>query len=315
MSEMSALKSIWAGRTLLAAGVVVLGLAMSTGQLTAASPAGAADQAAVNAALVAQTRTTQTVLYADSSPEVFARAAAARDAFGFPVGAQRVGRRIHDGVQKSDYDEVSEVDSAGHAIAMTQFDTTGRLQAAIRFDKPSSSVAGMTPDGAVKSARRGMTAYGVQLGTQTRTDVDAASGGWNLHWDRSEGGFPVRGDETQVHVWQDGRIQSVARVEHQLAAAPARRLSQADAQTAVARQMDAWFAGKDAGYAAQGLDLQWVAPNAAFDPSKVGAAAGPYRLAWVANVKPSGPAADSIRLITLYVDAGDGTILGGDVVE
>ena len=312
---MSTFKSIGTSRTLLAAGVAVLGLAMSTGQLTAAGGAGTGDQSVLDAAMAGQTGTTQTVLYADSSPDVFARAASARDAFGFPVGAQRVGRRVHDGPQKSDYDEVSEVDSAGQVVAMTQFDSNGRLLTAVRFDKPSSSTANVTQDGAAKSARRGMTAYGVQLGTQTRTDVDAASGGWNLHWDRFEGGFPVRGDETAVHVWQDGRIQSVARVEHQLAAAPTRRLSQADAQTAVARQMDAWFAGKDAGYSAQGSDLQWVAPNAAFDPSKVSAAAGPYRLAWVANVKPSGPAADSIRLITLYVDAGDGTILGGDVVE
>jgi hypothetical protein len=63
------------------------------------------------------------------------------------------------------------------------------------------------------------------------------------------------------------------------------------------------------------MDLEWVGPNAAFDPSKLDATPAPYRLAWVANVKPSGPVAQSVRLITLYIDAGDGTVLGGDVVE
>ena len=63
------------------------------------------------------------------------------------------------------------------------------------------------------------------------------------------------------------------------------------------------------------MDLEWVGPNAAFDPAAVGEAAAPYRLAWVANVKPTGAASDVLRLVTLYVDAGDGSIIGGDVVE
>ena len=74
-------------------------------------------------------------------------------------------------------------------------------------------------------------------------------------------------------------------------------------------------AGNVAFYAIQGMNLEWVGPNAAFDPAKVGATNEPYRLAWVANVQPSGSIADVVRLITLYVDAGDGTVIGGDVVE
>jgi hypothetical protein len=63
------------------------------------------------------------------------------------------------------------------------------------------------------------------------------------------------------------------------------------------------------------MELEWVGPNAAFDPAKMDLATEPYRLAWVANVKPSGRAADSLRLVTLYVDAADGSVIGGDVVE
>ena len=37
------------------------------------------------------------------------------------------------------------------------------------------------------------------------------------------------------------------------------------------------------------------------------------RLAWVVDV--SGGPSDSFTLLTVFVDAGDGTILGGDVVE
>jgi hypothetical protein len=92
-------------------------------------------------------------------------------------------------------------------------------------------------------------------------------------------------------------------------------LSQADAKAAVTRQLDAWFAGRDTGYAIQNMDLEWVGPNAAFDPGNIGSTPAPYRLAWVADVTPSGAAAEVVRLITLYVDAGDGSVIGGDVVE
>jgi hypothetical protein len=107
----------------------------------------------------------------------------------------------------------------------------------------------------------------------------------------------------------------VASVQHDLAPAPVRKLDQAAATSTVSRQLDTWFAGKESAAGIQGMDLEWVAPNAAFDPSKLDAPPAPYRLAWVANVKPSGPASQSVRLITLYIDAGDGTVIGGDVVE
>ena len=79
--------------------------------------------------------------------------------------------------------------------------------------------------------------------------------------------------------------------------------------------VDQWFAGRNSGHTIQGMDLEWVEPNGAFDPARITDSAQPYRLAWVANVKPTGAAANYVWLMTLYVDAGDGSIIGGDVVE
>jgi hypothetical protein len=256
-----------------------------------------------------------TALYADSSPDVFARARAARDALGFPVGAKRSGRHVQDGGRKVAYDEVAEVDSADRPVALTQLDGSGRLLAAVRFDTPSTLAARSTQETAARAAQRGLTASGVPVSGQPRVDADSTSGDWNVHWDRTQDGFRVRGDETRVHVWPDGRIQSVASVQHDLAPAPARTVDQATATTTVSRQLDTWFAGKESAAGIQGMDLQWVEPNAAFDPNKLGRTPGPYRLAWVANFKPSGQASQSVSLIALYIDAGDGTVIGGDVVE
>ena len=82
-----------------------------------------------------------------------------------------------------------------------------------------------------------------------------------MHWDRMQDDVPVRGDETRVHVWQDGRIQSLARVEHPLAPAPMRRLGEAEAQQVVFRQVAKWSVGRDSSYAVGGIDLEWVGPT------------------------------------------------------
>jgi hypothetical protein len=316
MNAKSAAAQVNPTRTIAITAAVVLGLAVSAGQSIAATPpAGGADAPPVQAARAGQPVTTETVLYADSSPDVFARAGAVRDAFGFPAGVKRTGRHVYDGFQRSEYNEVSEVDGAGRSVSMIQLDGNGRVRAAIRFDPDTGVSFRTTSDEATRSAERGLTATGIRPGGRAITEANPSSGGWDVHWPRMEGGYAVRGDEIRVHVRHDGRIGSVAWVEHELAAAPARRLSQNEARQAVNRQMDAWFAGRGSAYAVQDMDLQWVEANAAFDPTRTEAASGPYRLAWVANVKPSGTAAEYVRLITLYVDAGDGTVIGGDVVE
>ena len=312
---MSAVSTSAKIKSSLAVGALVLSLAASTGQLTAASfTGGGNDESAVSAAVAAK-KTTETPIYADDKPEVFARAGAARDSLGFPKGATRTGRHVHDGNQNTDYDEVDEVDAGGHPVALTQHDSKGRLVTAVRFDMPAGLSTKVNGDQAATAARTRLVQAGLTPVGQARVDENPAANGWDIHWDRSEAGYRVRGDETAAHVWQDGRVQSVAHVEHDLAAAPANPLVRAKAQDAVARQFDSWFAGRNSGYTVQAMNLEWVGPNATFDTAKLGAAPAPYRLAWVADVKPSGSAAEVVRLITLYVDAGDGTVIGGDVVE
>jgi hypothetical protein len=305
-------------KAVLAVAVVVVGLAVTADRIVATSTGGSntvIGDGSVDGAKVGPPVVTATVINADDSPDVFRRAASARDAFGFPVGAKRTGKHVHDTYRPTDYDEVEEVDGTGQPLALTQFDPAGRLVSAVRFDRPSATSPKVDKDAATKSATRGLSASGVAVAGQYQADVNAVLGGWDVHWDRSQDGFNVRGDETRVHVWADGRIQSVANVEHPLAAAPAQRLGIDDAKKVVTGQFDRWFAGRGSGYAVQQMSLEWVGPNAAFDAAKLSAAPAPYRLAWVANVKPSGVAADYVSLVTLYVDAANGTVLGGDVVE
>jgi hypothetical protein len=314
---MKSRKSISATRSLLAAAAIVLGLAISSGSLTAASSplSVGPDLVGVDSAQVVGPVRNEAVITADDHPEVFVGADKARDAFGFPVGVKKVGRHVHDGFQNSDYDEVSEVGSKGQPLALIQFDGSGRLTAAVRLDINASPAVPIAGDAATKTAQRGLAASGLTVIGQARTDSNVVDGGWEVHWDRTAEGLAVRGDETRVHLWADGRIQTVARVEHQLAPAPARRLSQPEARNVVTKQLDQWSGKGVVRYAVTDMNLEWVGPNATFDASKLNTAPAPYRLSWVVNVKPTGEASDYVRLITLYVDAGDGTVIGGDVVE
>jgi hypothetical protein len=314
---MQSRKSIPATRSLLAAAAIILGLAVTSAGLTAAGPqlSVGPDQIGVDSAQVVGPAQKAVAITADDHPEVFTRADKTRDGFGFPVGVKKVGRHVHDASQNSDYDEVSEVGSNGQPLALTQFDGSGRLTTAVRFDAIASPKVRTTGDAATKAAQRGLALSGLTVMGQARTDSNAVDGGWDVQWARAAEGTTVRGDETRVHLWADGRIQTVARVEHQLAPAPTRRLSQPDARVIVDRQLDQWSGKGGVRYTVTDMALEWVGPNAAFDASKLNAAPTPYRLSWVVNVKPSAEAADYIRLITLYVDAGDGSVIGGDVVE
>ncbi len=307
-----------AAKTVLAVAVMVVGMAVTAGGMAATGTSGSdagTYVTGVDGPRVAPLVVTSTEINADDRPDVFRRAASARDALGFPVGSNRTGRHIRDNYRPTEYDEVEEVDRAGQALALTQFDPDGRLVSAVRFDRPSVSSQKVDGDAATKSAIRGVSASGLAVSGQYQAEVNSVLGGWDVHLDRSQDGFRVRGDETRVHVWPDGRVQSIAHVEHQLAPAPGQPLGIEDAKKLVTGQFDRWFAGRNSSYAVQQMNLEWVAPNAAFDPGKLSAAPAPYRLAWVANVKPSGAAADYVALVTVYVDATDGTILGGDVVE
>jgi hypothetical protein len=289
--------------------VVAISLVFSAGQLAAAPKAPVAIPGGGTATRL------ETALNADANAVLLAREARTRDALGFPVGAQRTGKHVRDGFVNAEYDEVAELDTAGNVKAITQFDPIGRLRDAVRLDLPPVGGTRVTRDRAAITAQQAATAAGLSVGTPTSIDADPATGGWTARWARTAGGVPVRGDETRAQIWPDGRIQSMSRAEHSLAAAPLQRIGAGTARDIATANLDSWFAGRPSAYTVQNVELQWVGANAAFDPVKVDAPEAPYRLAWVTQVKPAGEAANFVWLMSLFIDAGDGTLIGGDFVE
>lgn len=255
------------------------------------------------------------LLDAQSSPAVFAHASSTRDALGFPVGASRSGKHVQDGFEHAEYDEIDELDATGQPISMTQLDKSGRLISAVRFDEIAHPASRISRDAALQTARKGATSAGVTVTGTTYADVDQATDGWTVRWSRIQDGIAVRGDETRVQIRPDGCIQSLARTEHQLAAAPLRQIKADEARQRVANTADEWFTARGSSYTIDSMDLEWVGPNGAFDVTKPIDPQPVYSLARVANVKPSGDASKYLWLATVYIDAGNGGVIGGDFVE
>ena len=69
------------------------------------------------------------------------------------------------------------------------------------------------------------------------------------------------------------------------------------------------------GLVARRPELAWIAGNDAFGGSRADAPSETLRLAWVVRFDASGPLTERVRSVEIWIDAGDGSLLGGDVVE
>lgn len=299
---------------------VVCALALTAGPMAANSvvsalASGAPVQPAAPVAVTSDR--VERPITADDKPRVLNRAHAARAALEMPDGAQSKATHVKDLARTVEYDEVVEEDAAGQAVALTQVDGAGQLLAAVRLDRPGKVKAPLGRGDALKKAAAGASAAGVVVPDQGEAVENPGVGGWDVTWRRTRDGVPVRGDEVRVHLREDGVIGSVGQVNHQLAAAPGSKLSRAQAKAMAGERTKQWSSRAivNADFTVGDADLAWVGPNAAFDASKIGATEQPYRLSWVVTVTPTGEAAAYVRQVMLFLDAGDGSLIGGDVVE
>jgi hypothetical protein len=245
------------------------------------------------------------------------RAARAATVLGLPPAARRSVTHVVDRFGGGEYDEVTEFDSRGRPIALQRFDVRGTIAAAVRFGWQAGGDSRLATDGAVL-ARAGELAAGVGLdlgapGLITRRSVQT---GWTVAWTRTVDGARVLGDGIRVQVWPDGSFHSLSVAEHPLAAVPSWQVDRATAIRIATSHLDRWFAGPQRPQiSTTTAELVWTAPNDAFAPDRPDAPSSVYRLAWRVGASASGSLAGRIRALEIDIDAGDATLLGGDVLE
>ncbi len=243
---------------------------------------------------------------------------AARDgrALGLPAASKTSVEVVTDRFLSTTYTEVTAADPTAGPVAMTRYDADGRLLAAVRFGWHAGS-APVLGSPATAEAQAAALLRGVGLGRDRAAVVSrGAEDGWIAHWPRTVAGIPAMGDGVTVTMFADGTLHAIARSERPLAAAPATTLPEAEARRLAGDRLDGWLRAADRDQARiADLTLAWVAPNDAFAPAGPDAPAPVLRLAWVATVLTDGSLAERFRAMELYLDAGDGALLGGDLLR
>jgi hypothetical protein len=264
---------------------------------------------------VAGGRSTRPVAVASAQVDrTLSRAADLSKALGLS-GVTRRAERFDDRFEHRTYDDVVSSDASGRDVSIARFDTAGRVVMAIALGwQPGRGQAvGRDVAGARGVAIAG--AAGLAVGGVPVVTASAGAGGWSVSWPRSVGGVPVRGDGVRISLWTDGSFHALTRSERPLAAQPIRRIPAAGARKLAEAILDARFAGGARQLKATAPELVWVAPNDTWDPRRPDAPAATLRLAWVVRFEASGTLAERVRLIEYWIDAGNGKLIGGDLVE
>jgi len=279
-------------------------------------PGGPPPGSAADRFVAGQLSTTRTPVVGAEAKVLRERAATHRRAIGVSAAATVTVERVVDRFAGLTVDEVVDRDNRGRPLALQRFDPAGRLLAAVRF-------GGHNPKGTdVATAAR---AEGAALRLARALDLDPAGAArvrrgaaeeWIVEWPRVVDGIPVPGDGVFVRAWTDGSLHTAVRHERPLAEPPGRLIAVGQARRLAEARLAGWLDARNAGeWRIDGASLAWVAPNDTFEASGPDAPAATLRLAWVVRATTRGALAGSIRGLELYLDAGDGRLLGGDVVR
>ena len=252
----------------------------------------------------------------DKAAAALARAAQVRSRLALPEPVAARVERVIDRFDGTAYDEVTESDAAGRALRLHRFDARGRLVGAVAFGWQTAGGPRL-PNAAAARARGSRLATDLGLEAAGTPDVQQApdASGWTLSWPRSVDGVPVIGDGVRVDLWPDGRMHAIVRTERPLATRPATTLDEATARTRATATLGTIFGTRASQVSVATLGLGWVAPNSTFDPTGPDAPGATLRLAWIVEAHTSGDLADGLRAVKLYLDAGAGSLIGGDVLR
>ncbi len=263
-----------------------------------------------------QAATRSIPLPAAVAAQAMARSARAGAALGLPAAARRTVERLEDRPAHVTYDEVTDLDARGRPAAVLRYSPDGRLVAAVHLGwlvGRGLPLQGTTD--AIRVARTIARAVGIEPSGSPTARVRSANG-WAVSWTRTVDGVPVPGDGLRIQLWPDCSFHSLSTTEHALAAPPAPILSEGDARTVAVRYLDRWIPSKRrAEIGIVDAQLAWIAPNDTFDAARPDAPADVLRLAWVVRAGSQGGLAEGLRGLEIAIDAGDASLLGGDVLR
>ncbi len=233
---------------------------------------------------------------------------------GLARGAGRSLQRLQDRFENATYDEVTELDAKGQPTAILRYGANGAIHSAVALGWRGTK--GRAIGSSVAAARGKALAAAIGAsGGEPVVEPLLDGTGWRAWWPRTVDGVAVPGDGLRIDIWSDGSLHSLVRSERALGARPSQPIDDARAQALARDVLTKAYADRAGELSIEGSALAWVAPNDAFDPTLPDAPASTLRLARVVRVVATGSVAQQVERLEIYVDAGDGTVLGGDVLE
>jgi hypothetical protein len=298
-------------RARLVVAATVAGVAIGLGIPGGTAPGDAADRFVAGGPAVERAP-----IRPDRAAPVLAAASASRTQLGLPEPVSVDVEHVTDRLGGTTYDEVTERDGSGRTLHLQRFDERGRLVGAVSFGWQAAGGRRL-PDNAAARARATALATGLGLDVAGQPDVRAEPDdtGWTIAWPRMADGIPVPGDGIRIDLWPDGRVHAVVRTERPLAVRPARVIDEAAARARAAITLGDLFGSRSGQVAIAAAALGWIAPNDAFEPTAPDAPDATLRLAWVVEARTRGDLSDGLRAVKLFLDAGSGALLGGDVLR
>ena len=295
---------------------VVGAVALATTAIALGLPGGTPSSGADDRYVAGGPVTQRSPVAADQAASTLALAAAARSRLSLAEPATSRGERVVDRFSGTTYDEVTASDRTGRALHLERFDATGRLVGAVALGWEAAGGPRLATATAAR-ARGDRLAADLGLGATGTPDVRQApdDSGWTITWQRAVDGVPVVGDGVRVDLWPDGRMHAIVRTERPLAPRPAATLDAPAARNRATATLATMFGTRSGQVRITTLGLGWVAPNNAFDPTAPDAPGATLRLAWVVEARTSGDLAGGLRAVKLFLDAGTGSLIGGDVLR
>ena len=257
------------------------------------------------------TRTIPVDRAATDSAEARGRAVGA--ALGLP-GVRHAAQRVTDAFDHRIYDEVTAFDGGGREVAITRFDVDGPVAMAVVLGWHQQGGPAIDGPAAQNRAVAAIRAAGLGVTGRAVVQASAGAGGWSISWPRVAGGVAVRGDGLRVLLFADGTFHGLTRTERPLGAGPSRLIG-ADAARTTATSVLTGVGGDPADLTVAGVERAWIAPNDTFGGARLDAPAEVLRLAWTVRFETRNGLADRLRAVEVWIDAGDGSLLGGDAVE
>ncbi len=203
---------------------------------------------------------------------------------------------------------------AGGGSGLVRLAADGRLATAIRLGWRAPT--GRRIDAGRARARAVALAAAAGIaGAGTPRATQIADGGWRVAWERSVDGVPVPGDGSTITLFADGTFHAAVHRERPLAEAPATTLERRAAERIAGDRLGTLLGASRGQARIVGARLAWVAPNDTFDAAAPDAPDPILRLAWIVEVRTVAPLAGRLRALELYLDAGDGSLLGGDLLR